>query len=319
MDRLDELALLVAVIDAGSLTKAARRLRRSPPAVTRALAALEARVGEQLVARSTRRLAPTELGLAVAARARALLAEYDAMTGEASVAALQGLIKIAAPVQFGGRHVAPIVDAFLDAHPAMRAELVLNDRNVDLREEAIDVAVRIGPLADSTLVARRVGTVRRVLVASPAYLAARGMPRMPADLAEHDTILGTSLRGMPEWRFSEGARSSAVRLRPRLMVNDIDTQRRAARDGRGIARLLSYQVVEELQTGTLVRLLPSFEAAPLPVQLITRGEAHVPPRTRAFLDLAWQHLKALHAIQAEAVSPEAPAACPPHKVVPGRT
>lgn len=297
MDRLDEFAVLVAVIDAGSLAGAARRLRRSPPAVTRTLAALEDRVGASLVERTTRRLSPTEHGLTLAARARELLADYEALTSSAPAAPLQGLLRVTAPVQFGRHHVVPIVDAFLNAYPAMSVELVLNDRNLDLVEEGLDAAVRIGALVDSALLTRRTGEVRRVLVASPGYLASRGIPQRPADLTHHDTILGTAQSGVPEWRFGTVGARSAVRLSPRLLVNEVEAQLLAARAGRGIARILSYQVLDDLQTGTLIRLLPEFEPPPLPVQLITRRSVRTAPKTRAFLDMAWESLRSLRVIR----------------------
>jgi DNA-binding transcriptional LysR family regulator len=297
MDRLDELAVLVAVIDHGSLAAAARRLRRSPPAVTRALAALEQRVGVRLVERTTRRLSATEAGRAIAERARLLLNDYgSAVTGLAD-APLRGLLRVTAPVQFGRRHVAPLVIGFLAAFPEMQVELVVNDRNLDLIEEGIDVAVRIGPLADSRLLARRVGEVRSVLVASPDYLARRGQPKKPADLAAHDTILGTAPLEASEWRFGAPKRSTVVRLSARLLVNDIEARLVAVRAGQGIARVLSYQVSEELEAGSLVRLLADFEPPPLPVHLVAPSGGHKAPKVRAFLDYAAGSLGKLRVIR----------------------
>jgi DNA-binding transcriptional LysR family regulator len=299
VDRLDELTLLVAIIDEGSMASAARRLRRSPPAITRALAALEDRIGVKLVARTTRRLAATEQGLQIAERARVLLAEYDAMTNSAAAAPFRGLLRLTAPVQFGRRHVAPLVTSFLDMHPELRIDVVLNDRDLDLIEEGLDLAVRIGDMADSTLLVRRVGAVRRVLVASPGYLADRGVPRTPADLADHDTIFGTTRSGATEWRFGASGHGALIRLSPRLLVNEVEAQLLAARAGRGIARVLSYQVADDLEAGTLVRLLPESEPPPLPVQLVTRGGGHMAPKVRAFLDHAWDRLRTLPVINAE--------------------
>jgi DNA-binding transcriptional LysR family regulator len=293
MDRLDELALLVAVIDEGTMAGAAQRLRRSPPAVSRMLAALEDRVGVRLVERTTRRLSATEAGFHLAERARALLLDYAAATDAATTAPLRGLLRVTAPVQFGRLHVAPVVDSFLDAHPVLSVELLLHDRNLDLIEEGLDAAVRIGALADSSLLARRVGEVTRLLVASPAYLARRGAPRTPADLASHDTIFATSRSGSPEWRFGRGA---AVRLTPRLLVNEVEAQLIAVRAGRGVARLLSYQVADDLAAGTLVRLLPKTEPPPLPVQLVARGGPHMAAKVRLFLDHACDRLRRLGVI-----------------------
>jgi len=286
VDRLEELATFVAIIEAGSLVAASRRLQRSPPAVTRALSALEDRMGVRLVERTTRRLSPTESGTALAERARTLLADYEQVLAGASQAQVRGVLRITAPVQFGRRHVAPIVSAFLNAYPDVRVELTLNDRNLDLIEEGLDLAVRIGPLADSTLVARSVGSVRRVVVASPDYLARRGIPLAPSDLATHDTIFGMARSPAREWRFGPSQWGAVVRLTPRLLVDDVDTQLQAARAGRGIARPLSYQVTDELADGTLVRLLQDFEPDPLPVQLVTLRRSYIAPKVRAFLDAA---------------------------------
>jgi DNA-binding transcriptional LysR family regulator len=295
MDRLDELAVLVAVVEDGSLVAAARRLRRSPPAVTRALSALEDRVGARLVERTTRKLSPTEAGRKLADESRALLSAYDQAVAEISPAPVRGLMRITAPVQFGRRHVAPIVTAFLKKFPDTQVELVLNDRRLDLIEEALDVAVRIGTLSDSSLLVRRVGEVRPVLVASPGYLTRRGTPAKPAELAAHDTIFSTDSSDSREWRF--GARSrTVVRLSPRLLVNDVEARLAAARSGQGIVRVLSYQVFEDLETGRLVRLLRPFEPPPLPVQLVHISRAYVQPKVRAFLDLAAEQLGELRVI-----------------------
>lgn len=297
MDRLDELAIFVRIVEEGSLVRAASRVRRSPPAVTRALASLEDRIGLRLVDRTTRRLAPTEAGRALYDKARTLVADYEAATAGAPGAPVRGLLRITAPVQFGRRHIVPIVARFLDAHDGVEVELLLGDRNIDLIEEGIDVALRIGPLADSALSARPVGQVRRLWVASPAYLKCRGRPRVPGDLVRHEAILGT-LRGNSEWLFA-GARRALPRLAGRLRVDDVETRLRAARDGRGIAQLLSYQVADDLAAGKLVRLLKAWERPPLPVHLLTKGRAHRAPKIAAFLDFAAKRLLALPVLRAD--------------------
>jgi DNA-binding transcriptional LysR family regulator len=299
VDRLDELSVLVAVVDHGSLVAAARRLRRSPPAVTRALAALESRVGARLVERTTRRLSPTDAGRALAEESRALLEAYDGAISGPSPTPVRGLLRVTAPVLFGRRHVAPIVTTFLDLFPDVQVELVLHDRNLDLIDEGLDVAVRIGPLSDSSLLMRRVGEVRRVVVASPEYLARRGIPTRPAELSTHDTIFGTNAQGSLEWRFDLRGRALVVRLAPRLLVNEVDAQLGAARAGRGIARVLSYQVVDDLANGTLVRLLREYEPPPLPVQLVAVSRVHMPLKVRAFLDYAADQLKGFKVIRAD--------------------
>jgi DNA-binding transcriptional LysR family regulator len=297
MDRLDELTTFLAIYEAGSLISASRRLRRSPPAVTRALGALEERIGLRLFERTTRRLAPTEAGRLLVERARALLEDYERALVGASHAPVRGVLRITAPVQFGRRHVAPIVSALLNDYPDLRIELSLNDRNLDLIEEGIDVAVRIGNLPDSNLIARQVGSVRRVAVASPRYIAARGTPRVPADLAKHDTIFGMARSSAREWRFGRKRRGAVVRLSPRLLVDDVEAQVQAAKAGRGVARMLSYQVAEELAAGTLVCLLREFEPEPLPVQLVTLSRIHMTPKVRVFIDTAVKVLRAVDVIQ----------------------
>ena len=292
MDRLDEFAIFLRIVEEGSLVRAAQRLRRSAPAVTRALAALEDRLGVRLIDRTTRRLAPTEAGRALYERARGVVESYEAAAAGAREAPVRGLLRIAAPVQFGRRHVAPLAARFLDSHESVEIELLLNDRNVDLIEEGIDVAVRIGALADSSLVSRPVGHVRRQWVASPAYLARQGTPKAPADLARHEALLGTS-RGVMEWTFGGRRRGAPPHLAGRLRVDDIETRLRLAREGRGIAQFLSYQVAEDLAAGRLVRLLRTYEPPSLPVQLLTKGRAHRAPKIDAFLDFAARKLSAL--------------------------
>lgn len=291
--------MFVAVLESGSLAGAARRLRRSAAAVTRTLAALEARVGVRLIERTTRKLAVTEAGRRLAEDARAVLAGYEAAMAHEAEGPLRGTILVSAPLVFGRRHVAPVLAAFLDAHPQVAAELVLNDRNLDLVDAGLDVAVRIGPLADSSLVARRVGEVRRRVAASADYLARRGMPERPGDLADHDIIYSSTQPGPTEWRF-EGPRGPlTVRLRPRLMINAIEPVVEAAVAGRGVTRVFSYQLADELADGRLVRLLAEYEPAPLPVHLVTVSARLMPPRVRAFLDFTADRLSRLAVIRPE--------------------
>jgi DNA-binding transcriptional LysR family regulator len=297
MDRLDELAVLVAVLETGSLAGAGRRLRKSPPAITRTIAMLEQRVGARLVERTTRRLAPTDAGRLLAGRAQHLLDAYSEATRAPAEAALRGMLRITAPVVFGRRHVAPCVLEFQAANPDLRVELILADRNLDFIEEGLDVAIRIGSLADTALATRRIGAVRRVLVGSPDYLAVHGTPASPADLPGHSTIVSFSPGNLLEWRFRDKGRDRVVRLAPRLLVNDIEAMLLAARSGHGLARPLSYQVVEELQAGLLVRLLADYEPPAEPVQVVSSGGSLIRPAVTAFVRFAEGYLGRLAVLQ----------------------
>jgi len=299
MDRLDELAIFVAILDEGSLAAAGRKLRRSPPAVTRALAVLEDRVGARLLERTTRRSRPTEAGKRLADYGRQVLAGYGEAVREAATGAVRGTLRVTAPLVFGRRHITPIVASFLDAYPSIRVDLVLSDRNLDLVDDELDVALRIGALADSSLVVRKVGEVRRLLIASPRYLAGRPPLRAPRDLARHDIILASTRSGSLEMRFTGGPRDRLVRLVPRLLVNDVDAMLIAVRAGRGIGRALSYQVADELAAGTLIRLLPEAEPPPVPVQLVVPSARHLSAKARSFLDHAARALATLGVIRAE--------------------
>jgi len=288
MDRFEELQVFVAVIQQGSMAGAARILQRSPPVITRTLSALETRFGTTLIERTTRQLAPTEAGWQLFEQAQQLLSDYQHAMDSAHHSGLQGLLRITAPVPFGRRHVMPLVNTFLQLHPEMQIEVVLSDSYQDLIENGLDIALRIGELQDSSMVARKVGSVRSTLVASPDYLKRAGVPSHPADLHQHAVI--TSLRHTREWRFAQDLR---VRILPRLRVNDIESQLETLRGGQGIGRLLSYQVIDDLQDGKLIRLLPEWEPAPLPVQLVTQRVKNMTPKVRQFWDFAFDQLPSL--------------------------
>lgn len=296
MDRLDEFEIFTAILDTGSLAAAGRKLRRSPPAVTRALTILEERLGTRLIERTTRQLAPTEAGKRLADQARRLLADYEAAVREDAAAPMRGLLRVTAPTVFGRRHVAPLVNSYLDRFAGMQVELILNDRNLELIETGIDVAIRIGPLADTGMVARKVGEVRRILVACPEYLARHGIPLSLNDLAQHEIIFNSGRSNALEWRFRQDGRERLMHLAPRLLVNDVEAVLMALKAGRGIARVLSYQPAEELSAGTLVRLLPECEPPPLPVHVVVSSKRHMAPKLRAFLDHAVNNLEKLPVI-----------------------
>jgi DNA-binding transcriptional LysR family regulator len=297
MDRLDELHVFLAIFDTGGMAAAARKLRRSPASVTRSLAALEERVGMRLFERSTRRLAATNEGHGLALHARRLLADYDAAIGAVESAPPRGLLRITAPTVFGRRHVTEVVTAFLARHPDIQVDLVLADRNMDLIENGVDLALRIGRLESSGLVARQLGTVRRLTVASPAYLARRGAPATPEELVRHELILGTAVRGLAQWTYRSGEREHIVRFAPRLQVNDAEGVLNAARAGFGIARVLSYQAAPMLAAGALERLLPGYEPEPVPVNLVVPSARQMAPRVRAFVDFALEEFARLHVIR----------------------
>ncbi|OON60780.1 transcriptional regulator [Massilia sp. KIM] len=297
MDRLDELHVFLAIFDTGGMAAAARKLRRSPASVTRSLAALEERVGMRLFERSTRSLAATNEGHGLALHARRLLADYDAAIGTVEGAPPRGLLRITAPTVFGRRHVTEVVTAFLARHPDIQVDLVLADRNMDLIENGVDLALRIGRLESSGLVARQLGVVRRVTVASPDYLARRGAPATPEELVQHELILGTAVRGLAQWTFRSGEREHIVRFGPRLQVNDAEGVLNAARAGFGIARVLSYQAAPMLASGALERLLPGYEPEPVPVNLVVPSARQMAPRVRAFVDFALDEFSRLSLIQ----------------------
>jgi DNA-binding transcriptional LysR family regulator len=302
MDRFDELLVFTTILEAGSLAAAARRLRRSSPAITRTLAALEERVGTRLVERTTRRLSPTDAGRRFDAKARQVLADYADALGDVvhqRDAPLQGLLRITGPTLFGRWHVIPLVGGFLDAHPDLRIEVVLTNHDLDLVAEGLDVAVRIGPLTHSGLIVRRVGHVRRVVFASPRYLARRGRPRTPKDLAKHDIVFNLQRPIAPEWRFRVSGREKAVRLAPRLLVSPGEGSLDAVKAGWGIGRALSYQVAEDIASGTLIRLLAEFEPPSRPVHLVVPSARHMAPAVRAFLDHAARGLDAMPVIHEE--------------------
>ena len=287
MDRSEDWRVFVEVASHRSFARAAERLRRSPQAITRAVAALEQRLGVRLLHRTTRAVSLTDDGERLLERARRVIGELDALEAVDMSAELRGTLAITAPVAFGHLHVLPVVQRFLDAHPAAHVRVQLLDRIVALAEEGIDVAVRIGALPDSALRVRQVGHVRSVLVASPAYLEAHGTPRTLDALAKHATIAFTGTTPIPD-RWSFGTRVVAVA--PRLAVNTAQAAIDAALAGGGIARVLSYQVSAHVAAGALRVVLPSTEPPPVPVQLAMLPG--VQPRiAQAFVELAANELR----------------------------
>ena len=294
MDRLHELEVFVAVADAGSFAKAGTRLRLSPPAVTRAISALEDRLGARVFNRTTRSLTITDVGQRFLESARRILTDLDYAEHEAvgETAVPNGHLTLTASVTFGRTALAPVVCAFLNQHPRVTMSVLLLDRIANLVEEGIDLAVRIGPLPDSNLVAKKIGTVRRILVASPDYLVRRGVPQTPADLRLHSIIAFTGLMPNREWRFLDGKKGDSVSFVPRLEINDAAAAIAAAEMGDGITVALSYMVADQIRDGQLAPLLDDFTPPPVPVHLVYPQSRLVSSKLRAFIDFAAPRLHA---------------------------
>jgi len=293
MDRFRELSTFVAVAEAGAFNAAARALGASPAAVTRLISALERRLGARLFVRSTRRVRLTETGRRLLADAKAVLADLEAAEAEAAGAgaAPMGELRVTAPVMFGELHIAPIVRAFLDRHPQMTAVTLFTDRVVDLIEEGLDVAVRIGPLPDSDLTARRVCAVRRLTVAAPAYLERAGRPETPAALSAHRIVHPTGLAPRAEWVFTREGRTETVRVKPALTVNTMTTAIDAACAGWGVTRVLSYQAAAALRSGDLETVLEDWDGHVAPVHLVHAEGRTASAKIRAFSDMAVDWLR----------------------------
>lgn len=292
MDRFRELQVFVAVADSGGFARAAARLRSSPPAVTRIVAGLEQRLGARLFTRTTRRVRLTEAGLVFAERARTLLAALETaeleLAGESGTPS--GQLTITGPLAMGRALLPEIVAGFLHAHPRVTAKVTLLDRVANLVEEGIDVGLRVGRLPDSSLIARPVGDVRQMLVASPRYLAKCGTPTAPADLTLHGFILFTGLQPSREWSFGRGKAPGRVALSPRFEINDAAAAVAAAESGHGIALVVSYMVARQIRERRLVPVLDDLAPAPMPVQLVYPENRLMAPKLRAFLDYATPRL-----------------------------
>ncbi|TSJ61097.1 LysR family transcriptional regulator [Starkeya sp. 3C] len=294
MDRLEAMSVLLAVVEAGSLSAGARRLNAPLATVSRKVGDLERHLGVRLLLRTSRGLALTEEGRAFVAASRRILDALDAAERQASGdhGALRGGLHVTAPIAFGESYLLPIALDFLKEHPAIDLRLSLVDRQISLADEHIDVALRIGHLADSTLIATRVGTVRRVICASPAYLDRRGVPLRPDDLAGHDGISFQGFATAPEWRYRGDGVAFAVDPRPRLAVNTTEAAIQAALAGVGLIRLLSYQVADHLRTGDLREVLTEHAPASLPVNLLHAPSNPLPLKVRSFLDWTAPRLRA---------------------------
>ncbi|WP_186417333.1 LysR family transcriptional regulator [Bosea sp. CS1GBMeth4] len=286
MDRFDAMAVLLAIVEAGSLSGAARQLRAPLSTISRKIAELERHLGTRLLRRSSRGIALTDPGRAFVAASRRILGQLEEAEREAAgeYRTARGELQVTAPIAFGQHHLMPVALDFLAEQPEIRLRLMLTDQQLNLADEHIDVALRIGHLADSALIATRLGTVRRVICASPGYLARRGVPRTPEDLARHDGISFQGFAVAPETRYRRDSAAFAVDPHPRLAVNTTEAAIQAALADFGIIRLLSYQVEEELRSGRLQVLLPEFAPEPLPVSLVYPEAELLPLKLRCFLD-----------------------------------
>jgi DNA-binding transcriptional LysR family regulator len=287
MDRIDAMQAFVAVADQQGFAPAARKLGLSPSGVTRLIAALEDRLGARLLQRTTRQVALTDAGSRYLERARRILADVeeaeDAVEGESTRPA--GQLVISAPVGFGRLHVSPIVSAYLKRYGDVGVDLRLSDRMVNLVEDGVDLAVRIGHLPDSTLVARHVGEMRRIVVASHGYLWARGEPRRPLEISAHDTIQFGAMTAALDWRFVEDGREIRVGSTPRFATNSSDAAIQYAEQDGGLTRVMAYQAAEALKAGRLKIVLVGFEQPPMPIHILYPTSRLLSAKVRTFIDL----------------------------------
>jgi DNA-binding transcriptional LysR family regulator len=293
MDRLEAMAILVAAAEAGSLSAAGRRLGMPLATVSRKVSGLETHLQTRLLNRSSRRLTLTDAGETYIAACKRILDDVDeAERGAAGeYRAPRGELIISAPILFGRLHVLPIAVEFLKAYPDIDMRTLFSDRIVNLLDEHVDLAVRIGELPDSSLFARRIGSMRRVVCASPEYFAEHGTPETPEDLATHRCITFEGLVLGATWTFAGGKSQSTTAVRPRLIVNTAQAAVDAAIAGIGITQVFSYQAAEAVRAGKLVLVLREFEPAPWPVSLVYTGGRFLPLKVRAFLDFAAPRLK----------------------------
>ena len=294
MDRFDAMSVLLAVTDAGSLSAGARRLGMPLATVSRKVAELEAHLHTRLFNRGSRRLELTDAGQSYIEACRRILEEVVEAERMASgeYRSPRGELTITAPIVFGRLHVLPIVGAFLETYTDIKVRVTLADRLVSLLEEHVDVALRIGHMPDSSLIASRLGTIRRVVCASPDYLRKRGTPAAPRDLEYHDCITFEGLMSPRQWNFRHGQADITVPVRSRLIVNTAEAAVYMAIAGLGVTRVLSYQIADALRDGRLTIILEEFEPQPIPVSLVYPGHGLLPLKLRAFLEFASPRLKA---------------------------
>jgi DNA-binding transcriptional LysR family regulator len=287
MDRIDAMQAFVAVADLEGFAPAARKLGLSPSGVTRLIAALEERLGARLLQRTTRSVTLTDVGARYLERIRRILADVEEAEGAAEGERTRpsGRLVISAPLGFGRLHVSPVMTAYLKRYPEVAGELRLSDRMVNLVEDGVDLAVRIGHLPDSSLVARHVGEMRRIVVASSGYLERRGEPKTPDAVATHETIQFGVLTASPDWRFSDGDREVRVAYSPRFSTNSADAAIQHAEQDGGLVQVMAYQAAEAIKRGRLQIVLAKFEVPALPIHVVYPTSRLLSAKVRTFIDL----------------------------------
>jgi len=287
MDRLDAMQAFVAVADLQGFAPAARKLGLSPSGMTRLIGALEDRLGARLLQRTTRSVTLTDAGARYLERARRILADVEEAEGSAEGEQTRpgGRLVVSAPVGFGRLHVSPVMSAYLKRYPQVSADLRLSDRMINLVEDGVDLAVRIGHLPDSTLVGRHVGEMRRIVVASKEYLQRRGEPATPGEVAAHDTIQFGAMTAAPDWRFVENGREIRVPVVPRFASNSADAAIGYVEAGGGLTRVLAYQAAAALKAGRLKIVLAQFAQPPLPIHIVYPTSRLLSAKVRTFVDL----------------------------------
>ena len=293
MDVLRLMKVYVTVADESGFAAAARRLSMSPPAVTRAISQLEEHLGVQLLQRSTRIVRTTNAGVIYLENAKRILEDVEtanaAITGDSALPT--GLLSITAPTLFGQMFVMPTITRYLETHPDTRVDAIFLDRVVNMLEEGLDVAVRIGHLPDSSMRALRVGTVKIILCASPDYIEKHGIPAGPRELSQHSLISSRALNPIPEWRFEKNGKTMAVKITPRLSVTSNAAAVDAARSGFGITRLISYQVAPYLMNGSLKTVLEEYEQPSMPIHILHREGRLTTAKIRSFIDMLASDLR----------------------------
>ncbi len=277
----------VAVADLRGFAPAARKLGLSPSGVTRLIAALEDRLGARLLQRTTRKVALTDVGARYLERARRILGDVEEAEGSVQDERTKpsGRLVVSAPVGFGRLHVSPVMSAYLKRYREVAGELRLSDSVINLVEEGVDLAVRIGHLPDSSLVARHVGEMRRIVVASSGYLKKRGEPKTPVAIASHDTIQFGAMAASQDWRFVEDGREVRMALTPRFTTNSADAAIQYAEQGGGLTRVLAYQAADAITAGRLRTVLAKFEPPPLPIHIVYPTSRLLSAKVRTFIDL----------------------------------